>query len=102
MKFRFHPEAEAEFDEAIAFYEEQEIGLGIRFSQAVRAAIDRMLRDPESFPKTGIDDARFIVVKTFPYKIVYVVLQQEIEIHAVAHHRRRSRYWTHRLPGSES
>ena len=32
MTFDFHPEAEAEFEEAVAFYEDHAVGLGLDFA----------------------------------------------------------------------
>ncbi len=46
MNFDFRPEAEAEFLEAIAYYEERAPGLGLDFSTEVRAAIQRILAYP--------------------------------------------------------
>jgi hypothetical protein len=46
MNFDFRPEAEAEFLEAIAYYEERAPGLGLDFSTVVRAAIQRILAYP--------------------------------------------------------
>ena len=36
MTFDFHPEAEAEFEEAVAFYEDHAVGLGFDFAAEVR------------------------------------------------------------------
>ena len=41
MTFGFHPEAEAEFEEAVAFYEDHKENLGLDFAVEVREAIER-------------------------------------------------------------
>jgi hypothetical protein len=41
MTFSFHPEAEAEFEAAVEFYEDHAEGLGLDFSVEVREAISR-------------------------------------------------------------
>ena len=43
MKFDFHPEAEAEFLEAIAYYESSVPGLGEDFSLEVYSTIQNIL-----------------------------------------------------------
>ncbi len=39
MKFYFHPEAERELYQAIAYYEERRNGLGLEFAEEIYAAI---------------------------------------------------------------
>ena len=46
MIFDFHPEAEAEFEEAVAFYEDHAEHLGLDFVAEVREAIERTLAMP--------------------------------------------------------
>lgn len=46
MTFDFHPEAETEFLEAIAFYEECEPGLGEDFSLEVYSSVQNVLSYP--------------------------------------------------------
>jgi len=66
MKFPFHPEADEEFIEAVAYYEDCEPGLGLDFSREVYATI----RTPSTIPpcgrksKTRSADALFIVFRT--------------------------------------
>ena len=50
MKIVFHPEAEAEFEAAIDYYEEKEIGLGYDFSIEVHEAISRSASFPNAWP----------------------------------------------------
>lgn len=46
MSHSFHPEAEAEFLDAIGYYEDCEEGLGIDFAVEIRSAIDRAVQNP--------------------------------------------------------
>jgi hypothetical protein len=46
MTFSFHPEAEAEFLEAVDYYEEREIGLGYDFSIEVFVTIKNIVNYP--------------------------------------------------------
>ena len=47
MEWQFHPEAEAEFIESAEYYEGEVPGLGLRFSRAVRDALDLLLENPD-------------------------------------------------------
>lgn len=49
----FDPEARLEFENAVAWYNEREPGLGGRFAAEVNATIERILKDPERFPLRG-------------------------------------------------
>jgi len=50
MNFSFHPEAEAEFIEAIDYFEEKELGLGYDFAVEEYSAIERTLSFPKAWP----------------------------------------------------
>jgi len=50
MNYRFHPEAEAEFREAIQYYEENKQGLGFDFALEVHSAIEQTLGFPNVWP----------------------------------------------------
>jgi hypothetical protein len=41
MRFYFHPEAEAELDKAVEYYEQRQQGLGLEFVEEVYATITR-------------------------------------------------------------
>jgi len=46
MRYEFHPEALAEFEEAARYYSRCQPGLDIRFIASVREAVGRILDDP--------------------------------------------------------
>ena len=46
MKYKFHPDAKAEFFEAVAYYESCEPGLGPDFYDEVMATIDNIVAHP--------------------------------------------------------
>ena len=48
MRYSFHPEAEAEFRQAIAEYESNQEGLGIDFATEVHSTIQRILAHPKA------------------------------------------------------
>ena len=92
MKHRLLHPARQEFDEAIAFYESRQQGLGIRFLDAVGLGIDRILERPTTWPIIS-ENARIYRLRRFPYGIIYDIEVDEIIIVAVADLRRRSGYW---------
>ena len=88
--------AQLELHEAWRWYETQAPGLGARLLQEIREARERILNFPEAWPSLG-DGVRRCRLKRFPYGLIYVVLDDEILILAVAHHHREPDYWRKRL-----
>lgn len=92
MTFSFHHEAEVEFNEAINYYEECELGLGYDFSIEIFTAIQNILSYPTAWPVIK-DDVRRCLVNRFPYGVIYSIEQSEIFILAIMHLRRHPDYW---------
>jgi toxin ParE1/3/4 len=85
---------------AAAFYDAKSPGLGEAFLTAVEGALSRL----RSHPRAGGDTAdarRRLVVRRFPYSIVYRVDEarpdEQLFIIAIAHHKRRPGYWGRRI-----
>ena len=95
MNYIFHPEAEAEFFNAIDYYEERGTGLGYDFSVEVYSTIKNILGFPKAWPILE-DEIRRCQTRRFPYGIVYVEGENEIIILAVMHLRRDPDYWKDR------
>ena len=94
-KFRFHPAAEAELAEAAEWYEAQREGLGLDFLASVRHRIFLVLENPQRWRL--FQGTRRVLLSRFPYAIVYrEVASDAIEIVAVAHFKRRPKYWVRR------
>jgi plasmid stabilization system protein ParE len=94
-RFQFHPEAERELTEAAEWYEERKSGLGADLVTSVRMKIEEILVAPERWP--SVRGVRRALLSRFPYAIVYRDLRGEVvEIIAVAHLRRRPKYWSAR------
>jgi plasmid stabilization system protein ParE len=77
MKFAFHPQAEAEFNDAIEYYEEIEPGLPKAWS-----VIDGEIRRS--------------LVSRFPYGVLYAEGDERIDIVAVMNLHRHPNYWKHK------
>jgi toxin ParE1/3/4 len=71
--------------------------LGRRFRRAAEAAFLRAGEQPYS-GKPGIAETRRILVKGFPFSVVYLVSETEVMVYAVAHLSREPHYWIGRLP----
>jgi mRNA-degrading endonuclease RelE of RelBE toxin-antitoxin system len=96
MRARFLRPAEAEVNDAIAYFDEQRDGLGDRFEQDLLETITFVTDHPFA-GKMLTRRARKFRLRTFEYNVVYVLDDQEIVIIAVAHHKRRPGYWRSRL-----
>ena len=70
MNYYFHEDAESEFMKAIEYYEGCEIGLGLRFSEEVYAAIQRACNYPFVWEKLDSKTHRCLTDK-FPYGVLY-------------------------------
>lgn len=96
MHARFLRPAEAEVDQAVAYFDQQRQGLGERFEQDLRNTIRFIIQHP----LTGHPLTKFVRkfrLHTFRYNVIYAIDGDEIVIIAVAHHRRRPGYWRSRL-----
>lgn len=88
MHILFRPEAHTEALEAQAWYESRAQGLGLEFARALEAAVTQAARKPETFPSIGLDGCRRILLRKFPFLLIYQVRGSELLVVAVFHHRR--------------
>jgi plasmid stabilization system protein ParE len=95
LPVRFHPDAAAELLSAAEFFGTQGVGLGSRFLDDVDRALVLLRTQPE-IGTLATGDIRLWSLRTFPYRLAYRVKDATIEVLAVAHHRRRPRYWRRR------
>ena len=95
MVVRLHPEALAEFGEAVAFYEDRAPGLGQEFF----AEVQRVLRAIGENPSMGspLDPPfRCLLCRRFPFGVVYQEDDHVVRVQAVMHLRRKPAYWRDR------
>jgi plasmid stabilization system protein ParE len=93
---RFVPAARREFLAEIAYYNQEQTGLGARFTAAVQEAAARAL----AFPRAGSPAAantRRVYLQGFPFSVVYREVEAGIVIFAVVHQSRRPNYWELRV-----
>lgn len=100
---REHPEAVAEFDAAVRWYEEQERGVGVALIDRARKTRADVADWPDAAPPfTTTGDGTVIrsaAIRGYPYRVVYVVEPDATLILAYAHERRKPGYWLSRLTG---
>ena len=96
MRAIFDPQAQAEFDAVRRYYNQQKTGLGDDFTETVRQGLQRVLAQPESCP-VEFDDVRRLVLRRFPYKLLYSVEADHLYVIAVAHQHRKPGYWRDRI-----
>jgi len=92
MKVVFHPDAVAEFDSAVDYYEQCEPGLGLEFAEEVYAAVARVTEYPNAC-SANTKRTRRCLVNRFPFGLIYAVSEDVLYIIAVAHLQRRPNYW---------
>lgn len=93
----FHPEAEAEHLETIAFYENRQAGLGAEYLTEFEQMLEQIRTHPHRYPIIHDPDIRRARMPRFPFAILYRAGDDRIEVLAVAHHRRRPSYWKSRI-----
>ena len=93
-------EAELELAEAVTWYRDRDPRVAERFAGEVRQSLQLI----ETFPQIGsrvpgIDDksVRQMPVHNFPYYVVFVEMDETLEVVAFAHNRRRPGYFVKRL-----
>lgn len=99
MRAVIAPQARAEFEEVRRHYDQQKSGLGEEFAESVRQGLRRVLAQPLSCP-VEVAVFRRLVLKRFPYKLMYSVEADYVYVLAVAHQHRAQNYWHDRIPGA--
>ncbi|UNX54973.1 type II toxin-antitoxin system RelE/ParE family toxin [Georgenia sp. TF02-10] len=98
---REHPEARREAYEAAVWYADQEPRLAERFAHEAQDALDFVCEWPGGAPPyrdlERTPSIRSKRVNGFPYRIVYLVQNDEVVVIAYAHESRRPGYWRSRL-----
>lgn len=97
MSYRFHPGAEAEHFEAIAFFESRQVGLGAAYLTEFEASMAQVAEMPHRYRVERKPDIRCFFLKRFPFKVIFREVAGEVQILAVSHKRRRPGYWVDRI-----
>ncbi len=65
MKYRFHPGAEAELNDAVDYYDECQEGLGLEFAREVYAAIESICEFPLAWASLSKNTRRRLLKALF-------------------------------------
>jgi len=95
LELELHPAAEAEAREARLRYRASDPTVAVRFMAALDRAMDQVADHPERWP-SYLHGTRRLLVRRFPFAIVYRVEAQRVLVVAIVHQRRRPGYWRRR------
>ncbi len=96
MKTRLHPKAVQELRDAFRHYASISKDLAERFLQQIEHGREQIASFPDTWPPASFR-TRSHILRKFPYQLVYCEKGDQIDIVAVAHHKRRTGYWRKRL-----
>lgn len=90
MRAEFHPKIEAEFLDAVRFYEKKGgEGVATRFRSDFEACVTAIEKTPTSFPYySGARRLRRIRLKRFPYLLIYREIKSGVRVIVLRHERR--------------
>jgi toxin ParE1/3/4 len=97
MSYFFHPAAETEHLESVAYFESKRAGLGASYLAEFERIIGAACEAPRRYPIEKQPDIRRIRMKRFPFTILFRETSGSVQVLAVAHNRRRPQYWLGRL-----
>ena len=93
MKVWLAPQAEQDLIAAAKFWAKRaSAALGNAFLDEIGRACTLLGENPLSGHPDRLQTRR-LVLRRFPFSVVYRVLANEIQVIAVAHHRRKPGYW---------
>jgi toxin ParE1/3/4 len=92
----FAPAAAAEHLAQVEYYESKQPGLGARYLAEVVAALDYIIASPRSFPIVRPPSLRRLVMRRFPFSVIFAESAESIRVLAIAPHRRAPGYWSSR------
>ncbi len=94
--FLFHPEANADFRDAIQWYWDRSPSIASEFRASISGLVEEIASVPGRWPRYLHGTRRFVVPR-FPYSIIYLDDPDVVTIIAVAHSSRRPGYWRQRI-----
>ena len=97
MNYFFHPSAEKEHLESVAFYETKQAGLGSSYLLEFENAMAVVCGHPHRYPIEEQPDVRRVRLSQFPFNILFRESGNTVQVLAVAHKRRNPKYWKYRL-----
>ena len=97
MSYFFHPVAQTEHLESVAYYETKRAGLGASYLTEFETIMPAVSENPHRYPVEKQPDIRRVRMKRFPYNILFREFEDSVQVLAVAHMRRHPQHWQSRL-----
>ncbi len=94
-KVRLCSEAENEFTNALCWYADRSSEVASVFDSEFDRTLEKITARPDSFPVCD-ERHRFVLMRRFPYQIIYRAIGDTVMIVAVAHTSREPGYWSNR------
>ena len=91
----FYLGATQDYEEAYVWYFGRSIDLAAEFEREIDRGLRLIADNPLRWPKFDAERRR-LVLRKFPYSIVYEIIKEKIVVLAIAHGRRRPYYWRDR------
>lgn len=92
LRIQVTPEAEADINDAYAWYEQADAGLGDRFIEALRGALAAVAKNPDAF-RVVEEPLRRAFVDRFPYSVFYLHDDRNVVVIRCLHARRDPVSW---------
>ncbi len=94
-KVVFHPGASEDYAAAFAWYHARGPKIASDFESEIDRGIRLISRHPLRWPKFD-EQRRRLIVRKFPYSIIYELHGDDAVVLAIAHGKRRPYYWRER------
>ena len=92
----FHELAEKELLDSRDYYDDLKFELGKKFILEVENILNRIIHNPLAFP-IFFKNYRKALLRKFPYSIIYKSNDNRVFVLAVAHQKRRPKYFVNRF-----
>ena len=78
MTYQFHPAAEADYLESIAYFESKQAGLGASFLYEFESRMGMICSSPKLYQIECAPNIRRAQMNRFPYTVIYRIKQNDI------------------------
>jgi toxin ParE1/3/4 len=92
LPVRLQRAAQAEYDDAVDWYEERQTGLGLRFFTDLENILERIGEQPDRYPEADLG-VREAMLSGWPYCVYYQIRSDHVLVIAVHHSARDPAIW---------
>lgn len=87
--------AERDFAESLCWYAEKDLEVANDFDREFQRVVSELRVDPARFPLYD-DPYRFILLRRFPFRVIFRIDDNDVIVMAVTHGSRSPDYWRER------